>query len=145
MMRKSVKMIMIAMIALGLMSCATTQEGYYGTQQGAAVGAGLGALGGQIIGRNTGGTLIGAAVGTLVGAIIGNVSDQQHAAARDAARTDKRVVYYDNQGGAVEAFPGPPDQNTNCRKVTKRVWNKGELVSETVEEICEGMKSTRTY
>jgi len=43
--------------------------------------------------------------------------------------TDKRVVYYDNHGGAVEAIPGLVDQRTDFRKVTKRVWNKGTLVS----------------
>ena len=127
-------------------SCAGVPPDRYNTQRGAAVGAGIGALMGQAIGRDTGGTLLGAGIGTLLGAIVGNAADQSHQAARDAAVTNKRVVYYDNQGGAVEAIPGPAyGPRTNCRKVTKREWNKGELVSETVEEICEGEKTTGDY
>ena len=30
----------------------------------------------------------------------------------------------------------PVDQRTNCSKVTKRVWQDGKIVSETVEEVC---------
>jgi hypothetical protein len=109
------------------------------------MGAGLGAVAGQAIGRNTESTLLGAGIGTLLGAIMGNAVDQSHAAAREAAVTNKRVVYYDDRGGAVEAIPGPVDQHTKCRKVTKRVWDKGTLVSEKVEEVCEGEKFTRSY
>jgi len=140
--------ISIALIAiLGLTaSCAGIQPDRYNTQKGAAVGAGVGALMGQAIGRDTEATLLGAGIGTLLGAIVGNATDQSHQAAREAAVTNKRVVYYDDRGGAVEAIPGPvSSQQTDCRKVTKRVWNKGELVSETVEEICEGEKRTASY
>lgn len=127
-------------------SCAGVPPDRYNTQRGAAMGAGIGALMGQAIGRDTEGTLLGAGIGTLLGAIVGNAADQSHQAARDAAITNKRVVYYDNQGGAVEAIPDPAGrQQTDCRKVTKRVWNQGELVSETVEEICEGEKRSGDY
>jgi uncharacterized protein YcfJ len=127
-----------------VISCAAPQE-RYNTQRGAALGAGLGAVAGQAIGRNTEATLLGAGIGTLLGAIMGNAVDQTHQAARDAAVTNKRVVYYDDQGGAVEAIPGPMDQHTKCRKVTNRVWDKGTLVSEKVEEVCEGEKTTSSY
>ena len=126
-------------------SCATTQPDRYNTQRGAAIGAGIGALMGQAIGRDTEATLLGAGIGTLVGAIAGNAVDQEHQAARDAARTNKRVVYVDKHGGAVEAIPVQNDQQTNCRKVTKRQWDNGQLISEAVEEICEGEKTTRNY
>ena len=137
----------IALMALSMLvvSCVTTQPEYYNTHQGARVGAAVGAISGQIIGGDTGSTLFGAAVGTLLGAVIGSAVDQQYAAAHEADVTDKRIVYYDDQGGALEAYPGPRDEQTNCRKVTKRVWDKGQLVSETVEEICEGNRSTNTY
>ena len=125
-------------------SCATVPRDRYNTQKGAAIGAGVGAVGGAILG-DLKGSLIGAGIGTLLGAVIGNAVDQQHQASRDAAVTNKRVVYYDDHGGAVEAFPGPSNKRTDCRKVTKRVWDKGNLVSETVEEICEGEKSTTDY
>ena len=66
-------------------------------------------------------------------------------AARDAAMLNKRVVYVDDQGRAVEAIPIQNSQQTNCRKVTKRHWDNGQLISETIEEICEGQKSTKEY
>ena len=131
-------------LMIAVVSCAAPQH-RYNTQRGAAMGAGFGAVAGQAIGRNTESTLLGAGIGTLLGAIMGNAVDQSHEAAREAALTNKRVVYYDNQGGAVEAIPGPVDQHTECRKVTKRAWDKGTLVSEKVEEVCEGEKYTRSY
>ncbi len=128
-----------------VISCAPAAQDRYNTQRGAAVGAGMGAVMGQAIGRNTEATLLGAGIGTLLGAIVGNAADQSHQAVREAAVTNKRVVYYDDRGGALEAIPGPTNQQTNCRKVTKRVWDKGNLVSETVEETCEGEKKSRDY
>lgn len=138
--------LLVVALLFGVVSCATVPDDRYNTQKGAAVGAGLGAIMGQAIGRDTGSTLLGAGIGTLLGAIAGNAVDQGHQASRDAARTNKRVVYMDDQGGAVEAIPGQYNQQrTNCRKVTKRVWDKGSMVSETVEEICEGEKASSDY
>ena len=103
-------------------------------------------MAGQLIGSNTQSTLIGAGVGTLVGAIVGNAVDQESRIAREAAATNRRIVYYDDeQDHAIEAIPGPEDEQTKCRKVTKREWDKGYLVSERVEEICEGEKVSRKY
>ncbi|OGQ96046.1 MAG: hypothetical protein A2521_14335 [Deltaproteobacteria bacterium RIFOXYD12_FULL_57_12] len=140
---------LISLLLIGAMilstACATAPPDQYNTQTGAVIGAGIGALAGQAIGRDTGGTLLGAGIGTLLGAIVGNAVDQSQMATREAAQTNKRIVYYDDQGRAVEAYPGPTNQNTNCRKVTKRVWDKGSLVNETVEEICEGQKASRDY
>jgi uncharacterized protein YcfJ len=141
----SITFILLTILAITA-SCAGVPADRYNTQKGAAVGAGVGALMGQAIGRDTEATLLGAGIGTLLGAITGNAVDQSYQAAREAAATNKRVVYYDDQGGAVEAIPGPvSSRQTDCRKVTKRVWNRGELVSETVEEICEGEKRTASY
>ena len=127
-------------------SCATAHPDRYNTQRGAAIGAGIGALSGGLIGRNGRSALIGAGVGTLLGAIVGNAVDQQHQIAREAALTNRRVVYYDDRNDrAIEAIPGPEDEQTKCRKVTKREWDKGHLVSERVEEVCEGEKLSRTY
>jgi hypothetical protein len=82
----------------------------------------------------------------MLGAIFGNAVDQQHQIAREAALTNRRVVYYNDENDhAIEAIPGPEDEQTKCRKVTKREWEKGYLVSERVEEVCEGEKLTRTY
>ena len=125
--------------------CAGRQYDRYNTQRGALIGAGAGSLAGLAIGRDAEGTLIGAAVGTLLGSIAGNAVDQDRAAAREAALTNKRIVYYDDQDRALEALPGPVDQRTKCRKVTKREWDRGQLVRETVEEICEGEKESQEY
>jgi uncharacterized protein YcfJ len=140
--------IIVAVLALAILSaCAGVDNSRYNTQRGAAIGAGVGAGLGQAIGRDTGATLIGAGVGTLIGAIIGNAVDQSYQASHEAAITNKRIVYYDDRGGAIEATPLPAteDQHTNCRKVTKRVWENGRLISETIDEICEGEKYTRDY
>jgi uncharacterized protein YcfJ len=144
---KAIKNGILVLLALGLfISCAGRHSDRFNTQRGAAIGAGFGALAGQLIGRNTGSTLIGAGVGTLVGAIVGNAVDQESQIAREAAVTNRRIVYYDEeQDHAIEAIPGPEDQQTKCRKVTKREWDKGFLVSERVEEICEGQKVSRKY
>ena len=137
--------LILVMFAL-LSSCAGRHSDRFNTQRGAAIGAGFGALAGQLIGKNTKSTLLGAGVGTLVGAIVGNAVDQEHQIAREAAATSRRIVYYDEEKDhAIEAIPGPEDQQTKCRKVTKREWDKGYLVSERVEEICEGEKISRKY
>ena len=137
----------IILMALALLiSCATAHPDRYNTQRGAAIGAGIGAISGGIIGRNGKGALIGAGVGTLLGAIVGNAVDQQHQIAREAALTNRRVVYYDDKNDhAIEAIPGPVDQHTKCRKVTKREWDKGHLISERTDEVCEGEKLSSTY
>jgi uncharacterized protein YcfJ len=134
----------VVILIVAVMSCAAPQD-RYNTQRGAAIGAGVGAVAGQAIGRNTEATLLGAGIGTLLGAILGNAADQSHQAAREAAMTNKRVVYYDDKGGALEAIPGPVDQHTKCRKVTKRIWENGQLMTEKTEEVCEGEKSSRDY
>jgi uncharacterized protein YcfJ len=134
----------ILLLMILTVSCAGPPD-RYNTQRGAAIGAGIGALLGQAIGHDAEGTLVGAGIGTVVGAVAGNAIDQDYQAARDAASINKRVVYVDDQGRAVEAIPDQYNQQTNCRKITKRHWNNGQLISETVEEICEGEKRTGEY
>ena len=144
---KEIKKGVLLIVVFGLfISCAGRHSDRFNTQRGAAIGAGFGALAGQLIGHNTRSTLLGAGVGTLVGALVGNAVDQEHQIAREAAVTNRRIVYYDEEKDhAIEAIPGPQDQQTKCRKVTKREWDKGYLVSERVEEICEGEKISRKY
>ena len=144
-MKKNTMIVLFLSVIILSASCATIPEDRYNTQKGAAIGAGIGALLGQAIGRDTEGTLLGAGIGTVIGAIAGNAVDQDYQAARDAAMLNKRVVYVDQQGRAVEAIPVQSSQQTNCRKVTKRHWDNGQLISETIEEICEGEKTTKDY
>lgn len=144
-MKKYILCVLLLSIMFLSSSCAPMYQDRYNTQKGAAIGAGIGALLGQAIGRDTEGTLLGAGIGTVIGAIAGNAVDQDYQAARDAAMLNKRVVYVDDQGRAVEAIPVQSSQQTNCRKVTKRHWDNGQLISETIEEICEGEKTTKDY
>ena len=140
--RKIVHILIVGSIIL--ISCSTYPQ-RYNTQRGAAIGAGVGTLAGAAIGNDGQDILLGAGLGTLIGAIAGNAIDQQQLAVREAALTNKRIVYYDNKDQAIEAIPGPVDQHTKCRKVTKREWDKGQLVSERVEEVCEGEKFSKDY
>ena len=119
-MKRNILIVVLLSILFLSVSCATKQPDRYNTQRGAAIGAGVGALMGQAIGGDTEGTLLGAGIGTLVGAIAGNAVDQEHQVARNAARTNKRIVYIDKGGHAIEAIQVQNDQQTNCRKVTKR-------------------------
>ena len=138
-------LIILTMLVL-FISCVTAHPGRYNTQRGAAIGAGIGALSGGLIGRNTRSAFIGAGVGTLLGAVVGNAVDQHHQIAREAALTNRRVIYYHHKNDhAIEAIPGAEDQHTKCRKVTMREWDKGNLDSEKVEEVCEGEKLFSTY
>ncbi|MEW6665699.1 MAG: glycine zipper domain-containing protein [Thermodesulfobacteriota bacterium] len=135
-MKRAYTLGIILMIPIIFVSCATLPPDRYNTQKGALIGAGAGALIGQAIGHNTAGTLIGLAAGTILGGLVGNAIDQDYQVARDAALYDKPVIYYDRKGSAVEAIPGPPGAKSNCRTVTKRTWQDGKIVSETVEEVC---------
>ena len=144
-MKNKLTILLVLCTMFTLVSCATVPDDRYNTQKGAVIGGSLGALLGQAIGGDSEATLLGAGIGTVVGALAGNARDQEYQAARDAAAINKRVIYVDDQGRAVEAIPMQRSQETNCRKVTKRQWDNGQLVSETVEEICEGEKRSRDY
>ena len=144
-MKSNISILLVLCTMFTLVACATVPEDRYNTQKGAVVGGGLGALLGQAIGGDSEATMLGAGIGTVVGALAGNARDQEYQAARDAAAINKRVIYVDQQGRAVEAIPMQSSQQTNCRKVTKRQWDNGQMVSETIEEICEGEKSSRDY
>jgi uncharacterized protein YcfJ len=144
-MKNNITLLLVICFMFTVVSCATVPEDRYNTQKGAVVGGGLGALLGQAIGEDSEATLLGAGIGTVVGALAGNARDQEYQAAKDAAAINKRVIYVDQQGRAVEAIPMQSSQQTNCRKVIKRQWDNGQMVSETIEEICEGEKSSRDY
>ncbi len=141
--RKMVLSVFVLILSAALVSCATTPD-YYNTQTGAVVGGGTGAILGAALGGSAASTLIGLGAGAIMGGLVGNAVDQNNKAAREAAMYQKPVVYYDRNGQAVEALPGSAvDQRPNCRKVTKRVWENGQVVSENVEEVCtEGPPQT---
>jgi uncharacterized protein YcfJ len=137
-MKKFILNILLIAVIFFSTSCKTIPEDHYNTQKDDAIGTGIGTLLCQAIGWDTEAVVLGAGIGTVIGALAGNAIDQNHQAARDAAILNKRVVYVDNQGRAVEAIPLQGTQHTDCRQITKRHLNNGQLLSETVEDICEG-------
>lgn len=132
------RIVLIASLILvvSLAGCAPQYHPRNNAEAGAIIGAGVGALLGQAIGRDTGSTIVGLAAGTMIGALVGNAADQGYQAGMNAAHYGKPVIYYDEQGRAVEAIPeGNP--RPNCRTIRKRVWDHGRLVQESVEEVCD--------
>jgi hypothetical protein len=127
--------ILTIILSFLFVSCAPYPPGRYNAQAGAITGAGMGALIGQAIGGNAHSTLVGLAAGTIIGILVDNAMDQNYQATRDAARYGKTILYYDQNGQAVEAIPeGAVD--SSCQKVRRRVWENGKLIKETVDEIC---------
>jgi outer membrane protein OmpA-like peptidoglycan-associated protein len=76
---KILKIVLILVLILGLVGCASMSQ----RDKGAVVGAGSGAVIGGIIGKQAGntalGAILGAAIGGAAGAYIGNYMDQQAA------------------------------------------------------------------
>jgi len=142
-MEKRMRMVIVVTFIIGftLTGCAR-----YNTQLGTGVGAVIGGIAGQLIGGDSKSTMIGAGVGAGLGLLGGNMLDQYEEARREAATSGHTVTIKDpNSTKVVQAIPGPINQKTHCRKVMKRVWDKGVLVSETTEEVCEGTKTTNSY
>ncbi len=136
--------VLASIVSLSLVSCATVPQDRYNTQAGAVVGAGTGALLGAAIGGNAESALIGLGAGTIIGALVGNAMDQDVQAARDAAQYGKPVIYYDSSGRAVEAIPESATA-PNCQKVRRQTWENGQLVKETVEEVCSSPPPVAQY
>ena len=144
---KKIGTIVALVFLLSILAGCASDPSRYNTQRGAGWGAGLGGIIGALAFQSNSwqGLLIGAAAGAIVGAVVGNTVDQQEQAKRDAAKSNKRVIYYDNNDGAVEAIPLASNQQTNCKKIRTRIWEKGEIISDTIEEVCKGTKNSPTY
>jgi hypothetical protein len=105
----------------------------------------------------TGGGVAGALIdkknpwrGALIGGALGAITcmaltDLYEDALREAALTGRPVTRNDGEGRIVQAIPVAYNAQTRCRKVVSRAWDKGVLVGETEEEICEGEKVTGSY
>jgi len=139
------RLLLIGIVCVFLLSCASAGDpGRYNTQRGAMVGGAFGSILGLAVGNDLAGALLGGAAGALIGGLVGNAADQHYEAEREAAQTNKRVVYVDRSGYAIESIPQSTER-TDCKKVTTREWNNGTMVRETVSEICEGKKVERKY
>ncbi len=78
-MRKLLMVVMIAVLSVGMISCASLTKATQGAAVGTAAGGAAGAVIGNQVGNTALGAIIGAAVGGAAGAYIGNKMDKQAA------------------------------------------------------------------
>jgi uncharacterized protein YcfJ len=119
-MKNLIIFLIVMMFGFGMMGCTAAQ-------QGATLG-GLGGMAGSALGkgdRKT--TAIIGGIGAATGYMIGNEIDKQNQS---------------QQSQIQQQSTSQP--RTNCRKVVTRRVIDG-VMTETVEEICEGQKTTNTY
>jgi hypothetical protein len=115
-----------------LVGCATNR-----TMQGAGVGAGAGTIASVIAGKSGKTSALLIMGGALLGGLIGNAVDQQaQAASMQPENRGKQIMVIEES---------PSDQNTQCRKVTKKVWKDGNRISETTEEVCTSTRTSNSY
>jgi uncharacterized protein YcfJ len=117
-MKNLIIFLIVMMFGFGMMGCTAAQ-------QGATLG-GLGGMAGSALGkgdRKT--TAIIGGIGAAAGYMIGNEIDKQN----------------QSQQSYQQSTSTP---RTDCRKVVTRRVIDG-VMTETVEEICEGQKTTQTY
>ena len=89
------------------------------------------------------GAVIGGVLGAALGATVTEISTR---AAREAAQTGRPVTYQSNDGWQkVEAAPVAYNARTKCHKVREKIWQDGQLVKDTVKEVCKGDKTEYTY
>jgi uncharacterized protein YcfJ len=120
-MKKNIIIVILLFFVAILSGCTAAQQG--------SVLGGLGGMAGSAIGkgdRKT--TAISGAAGAAVGYMIGNEIDKQGA----QVSTYETEPYYS------------PTQKTDCRKIVTRKTKDG-VTTETIEEVCEGRKTTSTY
>ena len=90
------KLVIMGLVMVLLVSCATATKQEKGTAVGAGVGAGIGAILGQAIGSDTTSTLIGAGIGAVIGGIAGNqvgaYMDRQEKALREAVAESEAIT-----------------------------------------------------
>ena len=97
-MKKTITILSIIIISMGLFSCAGGVKQRKGTEIGSVAGAGIGAILGQVIGGDTEGTLLGAGIGAVVGGIAGN----QIGAYMDAQERDLREALSASEAASVQ-------------------------------------------
>jgi len=142
-MKRSLALLLgLLMMAFTLSSCATTTP-ENASAQGAGLGAVVGAATGALLDHHNPwrGAVIGATAGAILGGGLTEISQQ---ASAQAARTNQPVVYREGNT-VVEATPLAYNQKTKCHKIHKRIWENGQLVTDRIEEVCEGTKTTNTY
>ena len=129
--------LMMAVFALAVSfgGCATApQSPSKQAYQTGAVGAGVGAAAGALLDKKNHwrGGVIGAGLGAVLGGAVGEINNRaiQEAAAK------QRPVIYTNQAGNQRVEAIPRDPKGNCRMVTERYFENGQLVKEVDREVC---------
>jgi hypothetical protein len=113
--------------------------------RGAGTGAVLGGIAGALLDHKNPwrGGVIGAALGGVAGATITEISMK---GSQEAAVSGHPVEYRTEDGtGVYRAEPVGYDAQTKCHKVHERVWENGQLVKDTVREVCESDKYEPGY
>ncbi len=119
-MKNLIIFLVVMMFGFGMMGCTAAQ-------QGAGLG-GLAGMAGSALGkgdRKT--TAIIGGIGAATGYMIGNEIDKQNQSQQHTPPTYQQTT-----------------PRTDCRKVITRRVIDG-IMTETIEEICEGQKTTQTY
>jgi hypothetical protein len=91
---------------------------------------------GAIVDRNNRwrGAPVGGAGGPVLG---GTVSEIRSRASREAAAENRPVAYQTEDGWQrVEAYPQPTTSPRGCRQVQERVFQSGQLLQDSVREVC---------
>jgi hypothetical protein len=140
-------------VVVSLLSLTFILTGYNGCTrahyEGATIGGAVGGIAGAIIDKRNPwrGGIIGAAIGAIAGATIADISLH---GSREVVRTGRPVEYRTEDGrGIYRAEPYSevysPDGHTTCRKVHERVWEDGQLVKDSIREVCESIRHERRY
>ena len=130
-MKKTFAILFTLVFGLVIISgCATNN-----TRQGAMLGAGAGTIAAVLANKSPVTSALLILGGTVLGGAIGNEMDEQ---ARQASlqNPSKKVIMVEEE---------PSNSRTDCRKVTKKEWKNGKLISETTNEVCTGTRSSNTY
>jgi len=129
-MKKTIAILLTMVFGLVILSgCATNQ-----TRQGAMVGAGAGTIAAVIANKSPVTSALLIMGGALLGGAVGNQMDEQ---ARQAS--------LQNPSNKVIMVEESPSERTDCKKVTKKEWKNGKLISETTSEVCTGKKTENSY
>ena len=139
-MKKFLSLILIAILMFTI-SCAETNNPRI--VDSAMLGAALGGTAGAMLpgAKNKWRAgVIGAAIGA---AALGGMAAIEEAE-REAVRQNRPVIINQN-GSTTRIDPLPTNQKTRCRKIRRRTWRNGKLVSDTIEEVCNSEKVEDRY
>ena len=132
----SVLAVVSTMVVMAISGCATAPPAPSNQAvQTGAVGAGVGAAAGALLDKKNSwrGGVIGAGLGAILGGAVGEINNR---AIQEAASRQQPVVYTNSSGNQrVEAIPR--SSKNNCRVVTERYFENGQLVKEVDREVCE--------